>query len=140
MTEEKKEKNNFKDYNLKFELLRGLYYSGYEKPTNVQKKILNDLFNSKDILINSPSLTGKKISSITKSDNSLKERIFLLIISKTRPGVPITIWTPLDNSFISSFNVPPSKAYTLIFIYFEISLYKFLIFKADSLVWHRTKH
>ena len=67
MTEEKKEKNNFKDYNLKFELLRGLYYSGYEEPTNVQKKILNDLFNSKDILINSPSLTGKKISSIIYS-------------------------------------------------------------------------
>ena len=57
MTEEKKD---FKDYNLKFELLRGLYNSGYEEPTNVQKKILIDLSNSKDILINCPSLTGKK--------------------------------------------------------------------------------
>ena len=88
MTEEKKEKNNFKDYNLKFELLRGLYYSGYEEPTNVQKKILNDLFNSKDILINSPSLTGKKISSIIysleKISQTKKENTQCLVLCHTR--------------------------------------------------------
>jgi superfamily II DNA/RNA helicase len=41
MTEEKSEKKNFKEYNLKFELLRGLYISGYEEPTNIQKKNIN---------------------------------------------------------------------------------------------------
>ena len=35
MSEEKK---YFKDFNLKFELLRGLYNSNYEEPTNIQKK------------------------------------------------------------------------------------------------------
>ena len=38
MTEEKREKKDFKEYNLKFELLRGLYITGYEERTNIQKK------------------------------------------------------------------------------------------------------
>ena len=77
MTEEKKEKNNFKDYNLKFELLRGLYNSGYEEPTNVQKKILNDLFNSKDILINSPSGKHPMLSSMPYKRISFENQKFI---------------------------------------------------------------
>ena len=68
MEVENTEKNNFKDYNLKLELLRGLYSLGFEEPTNLQKKVLSSLFSSsKDILVQSPKLTGKKISFIIYS-------------------------------------------------------------------------
>ena len=67
MTEDKIEKNTFKDFNLTFELLRGLYNSGFEETTKIQKKILTELSSSKDILVNSPSLTGKKLSFIIYS-------------------------------------------------------------------------
>ena len=60
MSEDKKEKIIFKDFNLKFELLRGLYNCGFEEPTNIQKKILTELSSSKDIFVISPSMTGKK--------------------------------------------------------------------------------
>ena len=44
--------NNFKDYNLKLELLRGLYSLGLEEPSNLQKKVFSILFSSsKDILV-----------------------------------------------------------------------------------------
>ena len=87
MTEEKSEKKDFKEYNLKFELLRGLYISGYEEPTNIQKKILKELFNSKDIMVNSPSFTGKKISFIIYSLEKVsqtKKDIECLILCHTR--------------------------------------------------------
>ena len=87
MTEEKNEKKNFKDYNLKFQLLRGLYISGYEEPTHIQKKILTELFNSKDILVNSPSLTGKKMSFIIYSLEKIsqtKKDIQCLVLCHTR--------------------------------------------------------
>ena len=85
MSEEKK---YFKDFNLKFELLRGLYNSNYEEPTNIQKKILTALFSSKDILVNSPSLTGKKLSfiiySLEKVSQSKKENAQCLVLCHTR--------------------------------------------------------
>ena len=88
MSEDIKEKIYFKDYNLKFELLRGLYSSGYEEPTNLQKKIITELSSSKDILVNSPSLTGKKISfiiySLEKVSQSKKENVQCLILCHTR--------------------------------------------------------
>ena len=76
MEVENTEKNNFKDYNLKLELLRGLYSLGFEEPTNLQKKVLSSLFSSsKDILVQSPKLTGKKISFIIYSlQNISKEK------------------------------------------------------------------
>ena len=47
MEGENTEKNSFKDYNLKFELLRGLNSLGLESPTNIQKKsvLIIILFN-----------------------------------------------------------------------------------------------
>lgn len=86
------EKNNFKDYNLKFELLRGLYSLGLEEPTNLQKKVLSSLFSSsKDILVQSPKLTGKKISfiiySLQKVSKDKKEMIQCLILCHTREAI-----------------------------------------------------
>ena len=44
MEVENVEKNNFKDYNLKLELLRGLYSLGIEEPTKLQKKLFSSFF------------------------------------------------------------------------------------------------
>lgn len=85
MSEDKK---YFKDFNLKFELLRGLYNSNFEEPTNIQKKILTELSSSNDILVNSPSLTGKKLSfiiySLEKVSQSQKENAQCLVLCHTR--------------------------------------------------------
>ena len=91
MSEEITKKNIFKDFNLKFELLRGLYNSGFEEPIYIQKKILTELLSSKNILVNSPSLTGKKLSfiiySLEKVSKSKKQNAQCLILCHTREAV-----------------------------------------------------
>ena len=88
MSEDKKEKIIFKDFNLKFELLRGLYNCGFDEPTKIQKKILTELSSSKDIFVISPSKTGKKISfiiySLEKVSQSKKENAQCLVLCHTR--------------------------------------------------------
>ena len=88
MAEEKAEITDFKDYNLKFELLRGLYNSGFEEPTSAQKLILEKLFSSKNIIMYGPSLTGKKLSfiiySLEKISQSKKEMTQCIILCHTR--------------------------------------------------------
>ena len=92
MEVENPEKNDFKDYNLKLELLRGLYSLGIEEPTELQKKLYSSLFSSqKDILIQSPKLTGKKLSFIIYSLQRVlkdkKEMTQCLILCHTREAV-----------------------------------------------------
>ena len=92
MEVENVEKNNFKDYNLKLELLRGLYSLGIEEPTKLQKKLFSSLFSSqKDILIQSPKLTGKKLSfiiySLQRVSKDKKEMTQCLILCHTREAV-----------------------------------------------------
>ena len=86
------EKNNFKDYNLKLELLRGLYSLGLEDPSYIQKKVLSSLFSSqKDILVQSPKYTGKKLSfiiySLQRISKDKKETTQCLILCHTREAV-----------------------------------------------------
>ena len=92
MEVENPEKNDFKDYNLKLELLRGLYSWGIEEPTELQKKLYSSLFSSqKDILIQSPKLTGKKLSfiiySLQRVSKDKKEMTQCLILCHTREAV-----------------------------------------------------
>ena len=92
MEVENLEKNNFKDYDLKLELLRGLYSLGFEEPTALQKKVLSSLFSSsKDILVQSPKLTGKKISfiiySLQKVSKEKKGMTQCLILCHTRDEI-----------------------------------------------------
>ena len=92
MEVENPEKTNFKDYNLKLELLRGLYSLGIEEPTELQKKLYSSLFSSqKDILIQSPKLTGKKLSfiiySLQRVSKDKKEMTQCLILCHTREAV-----------------------------------------------------
>ena len=92
MEVENPEKNDFKDYNLKLELLRGLYSLGIEEPTKLQKKLFSSLFSSqKDILIQSPKLTGKKLSfiiySLQRVSKDKKEMTQCLILCHTREAI-----------------------------------------------------
>ena len=92
MEVENTEKNSFKDYNLKFELLRGLNSLGLESPTNIQKKVFLSLFSStNDILVRSPKLTGKKFSfviySLQRISKDKKESTQCLILCHTREAV-----------------------------------------------------
>ena len=92
MEVENAEKNNFKDYNLKLELLRGLYSLGLEEPSYIQKKVLSSLISSqKDILVQSPKYTGKKLSfiiySLQKISKEKKETTQCLILCHTREAV-----------------------------------------------------
>jgi len=92
MEVENVDKNNFKDYNLKLELLRGLYLLGIEEPTKLQKKLFSSLFSSqKDILIQSPKLTGKKlffiIYSLQRVSKDKKEMTQCLILCHTREAI-----------------------------------------------------
>ena len=92
MEVENVEKKNFKDYNLKLELLRGLYSLGIEEPTKLQKKLFSSFFSSqKDILIQSPKLTGKKLSfiiySLQRVSKDKKEMTQCLILCHTREAV-----------------------------------------------------
>lgn len=88
MSEDNIEKTNFKDFNLTLELLRGIYNYGLEEPTSIQKKILTELTSSKDIIVNSPPLTGKKLSfiiySLQKASQSKNENAQCLILCHTR--------------------------------------------------------
>ena len=92
MEGENTEKNSFKDYNLKFELLRGLNSLGLESPTNIQKKVFLSLLSStNDILVRSPKLTGKKFSfviySLQRISKDKKESTQCLILCHTREAV-----------------------------------------------------
>lgn len=81
-------KNYFKDFNLNFNLLRGLYTSGFEQPSFIQKKILTELASSKNILIESSSSTGKTLSfviySLQKISQTKNENVQCLILTHTR--------------------------------------------------------
>ena len=46
-------------YNLKQELLRGIYAYGFDKPTFIQHKVLTELLSNHDIITQCQSATGK---------------------------------------------------------------------------------
>ena len=91
MDEEKIKKKTFEDFNLNFELLRGLYSLKFEEPTVIQEKLLSEKSSTKDILISSPSQTGKRISfiiySLQKISQLKKDNTQVLILCHTREAV-----------------------------------------------------
>lgn len=91
MDEEKIKKKTFEDFNLNFELLRGLYSLKFEEPTVIQEKLLSEKSSTKDILISSPSQTGKRISfiiySLQRISQLKKDNTQVLILCHTREAV-----------------------------------------------------
>jgi translation initiation factor 4A len=51
--------NNFDIFNLKDNLLRGIYSYGFEKPSNIQQKAILPILEGKDIVAQAQSGTGK---------------------------------------------------------------------------------
>jgi translation initiation factor 4A len=64
------------EYNLKHELLRGIYAYGFENPSEIQQKAILPIINSRDTLAQAQSGSGKtgtfSISSLQRIDVSIK--------------------------------------------------------------------
>ena len=79
---------SFDIYNLKQDLLRGIYAYGFEKPTFIQHKVLTELLSNHDIITQCQSATGKTLSyiiySLHKIDVSKHQDIQCLVLTSTR--------------------------------------------------------
>lgn len=56
--------HNFEDYELKIELLKGIYEKGYEKPSPVQEEVIPIALTGKDIIARAKNGTGKTASFV----------------------------------------------------------------------------
>ena len=85
MSEEEKNILNysFEDLDINDELLRGIYTYGFEKPSNIQYKSIPIMNQSKDIIAQSQSGTGKTgafvIGILNNIDISLKKTQYIII-------------------------------------------------------------
>jgi len=85
MSEEEKNILNysFEDLDISDELLRGIYSYGFEKPSNIQYKSIPIINQSKDIIAQSQSGTGKTgafvIGILNNIDISLKKTQYIII-------------------------------------------------------------
>ena len=79
---------SFDIYNLKQELLRGIYAYGFDKPSFIQHKVLTELLSNHDIITQCQSATGKTMSyiiySLQKIDFSKHHDIQCLVLTSTR--------------------------------------------------------
>lgn len=77
----------FDDYPLKEDLLKGIYSYGFEKPSSIQQKGIPAILSGKDIIAQSQSGTGKTatfcISALQLIEKE-KEQIQVIIISNVR--------------------------------------------------------
>jgi len=87
LDEEISEINEWEDLNAKTELLRGIYASGFEKPSPIQRKAILPLFSKKDIIAQAQSGTGKtacfSIGALQAIDTNNKEPQ-VIVLSPTR--------------------------------------------------------
>ena len=78
---------NFEDYGLSPQLLRGIYASGFEKPTQIQQKAILPIKNGKDTIVQAQSGTGKTgaftIGLLSQIDFRQK-KIQAIVLSHTR--------------------------------------------------------
>ena len=56
--------HNFEDYELKIELLKGIYEKGFEKPSPVQEEVIPIALTGKDIIARAKNGTGKTASFV----------------------------------------------------------------------------
>jgi translation initiation factor 4A len=86
-SENTKELKSWDDFNMKEELLRGLYAYGFESPSEIQKKTYNTIISGKDIIAQAQSGSGKTgaftIGSLQLVDTKIK-KVQVLVIAPTR--------------------------------------------------------
>ena len=82
-----KEINNWEDLNVKMPLLRGIYASGFEHPSPIQRKAILPIFAKRDVIAQAQSGTGKtacfSIGALELIDTS-KNVSQAMILSPTR--------------------------------------------------------
>ena len=81
--------NKWEDFNLKPEILRGIFSYGFEHPSPIQKRSIMPILDGKDIIAQAQSGTGKTacftigaLSSINTETKNLQ-----VIISVKSPGL-----------------------------------------------------
>lgn len=79
--------NNWDDFDIKPDLLRGIYAHGFEKPSPIQRKAIKPIVDGKDIIAQAQSGTGKTatftIGSLSKVELE-KNETQVLVLSPTR--------------------------------------------------------
>lgn len=74
--------------NLKINVLRGIYTSGFDKPSYLQQKVITPMIEGRDIVAESQSGTGKTaafvISILQRIDESCQKEVQSLILTPTR--------------------------------------------------------
>lgn len=74
--------------NLKISVLRGIYTSGFDKPSYLQQKVINPMIEGRDIIAESQSGTGKTaafvISILQRIDETSQKDVQSLILTPTR--------------------------------------------------------
>ena len=75
---------NWDDFDIKPNLLRGIYSYGFEKPSEIQKKAILPIITHKDIIAQAHSGTGKtgafSVSSLQYIDTNIKESQVIIIV------------------------------------------------------------
>lgn len=75
--------NNWDDFNLKTELLRGIYNYGFEKPSSIQQKAIPAIISGRDIIGQAQSGTGKtgtfSIGTLQNIDVSISQTQAILL-------------------------------------------------------------
>ena len=75
------------EFNLKNNLLRGIYSYGFENPSPIQQKAIQPIIDNKDVIAQSQSGTGKTgcftIASLEKIDESIKKNTSAYNFSNT---------------------------------------------------------
>ena len=76
--------DNFDNFNIKDDILRGIYSYGFEKPSSIQNKSIPKILEGKDIIAQAQSGTGKTgaftIGTLCKIDPNLDETQILIIV------------------------------------------------------------
>ena len=95
--------NTWDDFNLKTDLLRGIYTYGFENPSEIQKKAILPIINGRDTIAQAQSGTGKtgafSISTLHRIDVTKKELQGLIIAPTHELAKQITnVITSLGNS------------------------------------------
>ena len=75
--------NNWDEYELKDDLLRGIYSYGFEKPSQIQKTGIFPILEKRDVIAQAPSGTGKTgtftIASLQSIDLSINQTQVLIL-------------------------------------------------------------
>lgn len=79
--------HNFEDYQLKLDLLKGIYEKGYEKPSPVQEEVIPIALTGKDIIARAKNGTGKTgsfVIPILEKTDFTKNNVQAVILVPTR--------------------------------------------------------